>query len=205
VIAHVYYQEHQTLDALVWLGKHRADRAKHLVRLVRYPHGDGTRTFITNVTDPRLLAIREVAELYARRWAIEMAVKTVKRHLGLHLLWSAKPTVIAHQVWAVLVIAQILQALRLEIAGRAGVPMLDVSLPLLITYLPQYAAQGIDPIAAFVADGRRLGFIRPVRRVTIVAPAIPHHLRCLPPPDLVRTRTPRYRSRLTPQAPCPAN
>ncbi len=194
-IAHICYQDHQTLDALVWLGKYRADRAKHLVRLVRFQQGQTTRTYLTNVIDPRVLPIRQIAELYARRWDIEMAVRTVKRDLGLHLLWSAKPAVIAHQVWAVLVIAQIVQALRLEIAGRAGVAPLEVSLPLLIQYLPQYAAQGVDPITAFVEDGRRLGFIRPVRRVAITAPEVANDQLSLPPPDLPWTRIPRYRSK----------
>jgi len=191
-VEHTYYQNGATLDALVWLGSYRADRAKYLVRMVRFRHGEAIHSYITNVTDPQVLSIREIAELYARRWDIEMAVKVVKRDLKLHLLWSAKPVVVLHQVWAVLLIAQIVQALRLEIAGRAGVDTLEVSIPLLIQYLPQYSAQGTDPIEAFVHDGRRLGFIRPVRRVPITAPAVAHEQLSLPPPDLQRTRVPRY-------------
>ena len=41
-----------------------------------------------------------------------MAVNLVKTELGLQLLWSAKPSVICAQVWAVLAVAQIVQALR---------------------------------------------------------------------------------------------
>ena len=61
-----------------------------------------------------------VSEVYARRWDIEMALKLVKQHLKLRLLWSAKRVVILQQIWATLIISQVLQALRLEIAHKAG-------------------------------------------------------------------------------------
>ncbi len=61
----------------------------------------------------------EIARLYARRWDIELAFLTLKEHLGLHLLWTSKLVSILQQVWACLIIAQVLQALRLEIACGA--------------------------------------------------------------------------------------
>jgi hypothetical protein len=192
VVIHTLYRDARTFDGLVWLGKHRADRAAHAVRLVRFTVGGTTFSYITNVLDPWVLPIREVARLYARRWDIELAFKLVKRELGLYLLWSAKDAVILQQVWAVLTIAQILQALRLEIAGRAGADLFEVSLPLLVQYAPRYAYEGRDPVAIFVDHGRELGFIRPSRRTAIVAPDIPADHLALPPPDLVLTRTPRY-------------
>jgi IS4 transposase len=84
------------------------------------------------VLDPKLLPVAEIARLYTRRWDIEMAIKLVKREQGLHLLWSTKTEVILAQVWAVLCIAQILQALRQEVAGRAGVDAFDVLMSLLV-------------------------------------------------------------------------
>jgi hypothetical protein len=200
-VIHTFYQDGDTRDALVWLGKHRADRAKHAVRLVSYRHGTTTHRFITNVRDPKLLPLPLIARLYGRRWDIEMAVNLAKTELGLHLLWSGKTAVVLSQVWAVLIVAQILQALRLTVAATAHVDVFEVSLPLLVKYLPQYAARGHDPIAAFVADGVRLRFIRPSRRTKIVAPEIPLHLLSPPPPDLVLVRTPRYARRKC--DPCP--
>jgi hypothetical protein len=194
-LIHVFSAEGETRDALVWLGTHRADRAKHAVRLVQFRQGSTLHCYVTNVRDPHLLPLPEIARLYARRWDIEMAFDLAKTELGLHLLWSSKPAVLLAQVWAVLLIAQILQALRVLIAAAAQVTVFDVSLPLLVRYLPQYARQGIDPIAAFVEDGPRLGFIRPSRRTQITAPTIPaDHLRA-PPAGLVLVRTPRYAHR----------
>ena len=65
-----------------------------------------------------------------------MAFKLIKRELGLHLFWSAKTGVLLQQVWAVLLISQILHGLQLEIAAKAGVDPFDVSLPLLVEYSP---------------------------------------------------------------------
>ena len=194
-VVHTYYRQGQVFDGLVWLGAHRADRAKHAVRLVQFPHGGVLYRYATNVRDPQVLPLAEIARLYARRWDIELAFKLVKTDLGLHLLWSAKPAVVLQQVWAVLTIAQLLQALRLVVAHRAGVDPFDVSLPLLVRYLPQYAARGHDPFAAFLADADHLGFIRPSRRIRPSAPAIAPECLHPPPPDLLLTRTPRYAHR----------
>lgn len=194
-ICHSFYQDGDTRDALVWLGKHRADRAKYAVRLVEFRHGQTVHRYLTNVLCPQRLPLGEIARLYARRWDIELAFKTAKTDLNLHLLWSSKPAVILHQVWAVLTIAQVLQAMRLLIAATAGVPVFDVSLPLLIRYLPMYAAQGGDPLAAFAADGVRLGYIRPARRIRIQTPTIPTTALSPPPKGLRLVRVPRYAHR----------
>jgi hypothetical protein len=192
---HVFSADGQTLDALVWLGKYRADRAKHAVRLVQFRQGSKLHRYLTNVRDPHLLPLAHVAQLYARRWDIEMAVDLVKTELGLHLLWSAKRPVVLAQVWAVLLIAQVLQALRVLLAAAAGVEPFAISMPLLVRYLPQYAARNPDPLTAFLADARRLGFIRPSRRVRIAAPEVPATALSPPPADLVLVRTPRYARR----------
>lgn len=194
-IIHTFYQHEDTFDGIVELGVYRADRAKHAVRLVQFRRGQTLYRYLTNVRDPHLLPVVQVARLYARRWDFELAVNTIKSHLNLHLLWSAKPVVIQQQVLAVLIIAQILHALRLEIAGRADVDPFDVSLPLMIQYLPQFAARGLDPVAAFLQNARELRFIRPSSRTVIEAPDVPIPELIPLPPDLMLERTPRYAHR----------
>jgi hypothetical protein len=194
-ILHTFYEQGDTLDCLIWLGAHRADRAKHAVRLIQFKVNGHLYRSITNVTDPALLTPADAARLYARRWDIEMAINAIKSQLGLHLIWSAKPVLIQQQVWAVLLIFQIFSAFRLEVAGRAGVDLFEVSLPLLIEYFPRYAYAGTDPIAVFVEHGRELRFIRPSPRTIIQAPTIPPEEIEPPPPDLERERTPRYAKR----------
>jgi hypothetical protein len=194
-IAHTFYRDGETFDGLVWLGRYRADRAARAVRLVQFRHGGTLYRYVTNVCDPATLPLHEVARLYARRWDFELAVKLVKRHLGLHLFWSARPVVVQQQLWAVLIVAQILHALHLEVAARAGVDPFAVSLALLVEYFPRLARDGHDPVAFFVAHGRRAGFIRPSTRTAIRAPVIPFAALTPLPPDLVLVRTPRHAGR----------
>ena len=123
-----------------------------------------------------------------------MALRLIKQHLGLHLIWSAKVVVIQQQVLAVLIISQVLQALRLEIAWRAGVDPFEVSLPLFIKYASWYASEGRDPVEAFIERGRELEYIRPSRRTQILAPDLPDSYAPLPT-ELLLYRTPRYSGR----------
>jgi hypothetical protein len=62
-VRHVLYQGDGVLDAIVWLGKYRADRAKYPVRLVQYYHHGHLRRYLTNVLDPQQLPLAEVARL----------------------------------------------------------------------------------------------------------------------------------------------
>jgi hypothetical protein len=194
-VIHTNYAQGDTFDGLVWLGAHRADRAKHAVRLVRFRHNGLLHTYITNVLNPHHLPLAAIARLYARRWDFELAANLVKRHLKLHLLWSAKEVVIQQQVWAVLIISQILQALRLEIAGRAQVDPFEVSMELLVRWLPRLAADGQDPIQIFVEHGRAAHVIRPSSRLTIRAPVIPPDELIPCPANLILERKPRHAGR----------
>lgn len=194
-VLHVFYQQGEVLDAIVWLGAYRADKAAHAVRLVRFPVRGKLRVYITNVLDPTTLPMLDIARLYARRWDFELAVNLIKTHLNLHIWWSAKDVVIQQQIWGVLIISQILQALRMEIAGRAGVDPFDVSMALLIEYMPHYAYSGQDPVEVFVEQGRELRFIRPSTRTAIEAPVIDPSGIVPLPPDLVLARPSRYAER----------
>ncbi len=195
LVIHTYYEQGTTLDCVVFLGVHRFNKAGHAVRLVQFEVNGQLYRYLTNVLDPQVFPLPEIARVYARRWDIELAVNLVKTHLKLHLLWSAKPILVLQQIWATLILAQILHAMQLEIAGRAGVDPFDVSLPLLVKYLPFFARTGRDPVAMLVEQGRELGLIRPSRRIRRSAPEIdPGDLVPLPP-ALVLERRPRYARR----------
>ena len=157
-VEHTYYQKGEIFDGIVWLGAYRADRAKYAVRLVTFRQGKTIHRYITNVLEPSTFSIASMAELYARRWDIEMAFKLIKQHLKLRLLWSSKHVVIYQQIWATLIISQVVQSMRLEIAHKAGVDPFEVSIGLLIKYAPQYGYEGRDPVNIFVERGRDLGF-----------------------------------------------
>jgi hypothetical protein len=123
---------------------------------------------------------------------MELAFLLLKEHLHLALLWSAKPVVIQQQVWAALIVSQVIHAFQFEIAARAACDPFEVSLALVVEYFPRLAADGHDPLQVFVQEGRRLRFIRPSTRTKIVAPLIPPDQLASLPPGLVLEREPRY-------------
>jgi hypothetical protein len=58
-IVHVYWRYEGHLDALIWLGAYRANRAGRMVRLIRFWDGQMLHTYITNVLDPHHLSMKE--------------------------------------------------------------------------------------------------------------------------------------------------
>jgi hypothetical protein len=199
-VVHTYYQAGETFDRLVWLGAWNI-KGKYVVRQVQFRQGGELRQYFTNVCNPTVLPMAEIARLYARRWDIELAFLTLKRELGLHLIWSSKSVVVLAQVWACLIIAQVMQALRMEVALRAEVDPFDVSLPLLFEALPQFSSQGYDGIVECVRQGRRLGIIRPSTRLRIQAPEIAREQLMPLPPETVLCRQPCYRQEKNPDKP----
>jgi Transposase DDE domain len=191
-LLHVYYQDGETLDALIWLGAYRADRTRYAARLAQFRVGATLHRYLTNVREPQRFPLYEIAQVYARRWDIELAFLLLKEHLHLALLWSAKPVVTQQQVWAALIVSQVIHAFQFEIAARAACDPFEVSLALVVEYFPRLAADGHDPLQVFVQEGRRLRFIRPSTRTKIVAPLIPPDQLASLPPGLVLEREPRY-------------
>jgi hypothetical protein len=190
-VTHIYVQTEAVFDGLVWLGTHHA-RARYAVRLVRFQVGNLMLEYLTNVLEPTALPVQEMARLYGRRWDIELAFLLLKEALGLHLWWNSKVSGILQQVWAALIIAQLLQAVRLEIACLAHVDPFEVSMPLVVSALPQLLARGEDPISFCVRRGRQLGFIRPSSRIKVQAPPVAIEALVKRPATLELQREPRY-------------
>src|SRR5438270_2414255 len=190
-IIDTFYQSEDDFDGLVMLGTGRA-QARYAVRLGRWRVGVRWYTYLTNVLEPQVLPLAEIARLYARRWDIELAFLTLKEYLGLHLLWTSKLVTILQQVWACLIIAQVLQALRLEIACGAGVDPFEVSLPLVVQTLPPMLARDEDVVTLCVQRGRQLGFIRPSSRTRRQLPQVATQDILPRPAELVLEREPRY-------------
>jgi hypothetical protein len=192
---HILYQADGVFDALVYLGVYRSDQAAEVVRLVCFRVGSQRYSYLTNVLDPAVLSLADIARLYARRWDVELAFRELKEHLGLRLLWSAKLGVIYQQVWASLILAQLLHAFQVELAARAEVDTFDVSLALLTRSVPRLMAQGEDPMAFLLTHGRAMGVIRPSTRKLIQVPVVPLQEVSYPPPALIQPRQAHYAHR----------
>lgn len=195
VTRHVFTDQDGVRDELIWLGGYRADRAAHVQRLLTIQHDETTHRYLTSVLDPTILPPHAVVALYAERWSIEQAFSLVKEELGLHLLWSAQWELILTQVYAVLLIAQIAKGLCAQIADRAGIPVEQVSVRLLLRDLPYLVVRANGDLIGYLAalPVVKGGYLRPARRRR---PPVPRDLPVRPrPADLVLRREPRYARR----------
>jgi Transposase DDE domain len=178
-------------ESIGYLGAYRADRAAHPVRLIEVFAAHGTYRYLTDVLDPALLPAAHVLQLYRRRWDIETAFKLLKSQLNLFLLWSGHQAVVMHQVFASLIIAQVVLSLRNEVAQAANAPLREVSVPLLIQWVPELCRDGQDPVLTLAKYGRSAGIIRPFRGKTYDLPRVQPEDYAVPiqrPPP----RKPRY-------------
>jgi Transposase DDE domain len=187
-VRHVLYQGDGVLDAIVWLGRYRADRARYAVRLVQiYQHGQLYR-YLTNVLDPTQLSLAELARVYARRWDIELAFCVLKEHLQLSQLWSAKWEVVQVQVWAGLCLAHLFHGLQVQLAAQEGVDPYDMSIALLVEIVPHLLQRGIAPLPYLGRLGREVGLIRPGTRVQVQVPFVDATWITPAPPEALRPR-----------------
>ena len=191
-LLHVYYRHHEILDALVWLGCEQGVRSGYAVRLVRFGSGTHLYLYFTNVLDPLQLPMGDIARLYARSFDIDLAFLTIKELFGLQQWWSSQRPLILQQIAVVLLLAQLVQALRLHIAAQAGCDPFDVSLPLLVEHLPHLLRARLDPVSWVLTYGKHLRLLRPSSRYHVVAPSIPPEQLIPLPADLKLTRRARY-------------
>jgi Transposase DDE domain len=193
-IRFICYQGDGILDAIVYLGTFRADKARYPVRLIAFWYRGQYRRYLTNVLNPQVLSVAQVVELYARRWDIEIAFRMLKDYLGLNELWSAKWPIVCLQIWTGLLLAQLFHALQRQVAVRAGVDPQDVSLDVLVRLTPDVLPQGGDMIERLARSGREMGLIRPSTRKKMEVPWIDPSWVYPPPPEAITPREDaRYR------------
>src|SRR6266571_6018586 len=203
-VRHVLYQGDGVLDAIVWLGRYRADRAKYPVRLVQFYHRGHLHRYLTTVLDPTQLSLAELARLYARRWDIELAFCVLKEHLQLSQLWSAKWEVVQVQLWAGLCLAQLFHGLQVQLAAQEGVGPFDVSIEVLVELVPRLLLHGIAPLPYLGRFGREVGLIRPSTRMQVQVPFVDAAWITPAPPEALRPReSARYARRKCARGPRP--
>ena len=180
---------------MIWRGAYRSDQAAYAVRLLQYRYQGKLYRYITNVLDPTLLPLHEVVQLYARRWDIELVFSLLKEQLGLHVFWSAKEELVLIQLWAAIILAQVLISLRFQIAEAAEVDFFDVSIEILIDLLKQLTHSPQPLLGRLVERGRFWKLIRPHSRQRRDIPCLAKEQITPLPAQTVLNRPARYAHR----------
>jgi len=186
-------------DRIIYLGKYRADRAMHPVRLVELLIKGKWYSYVTNVCNPTVLPGTAVWALYGQRWKIEMAFAAIKRGLGMAFLRATHKNGILIQIWSTLTVYQVLQDLRLQIAQRHGWEDDDVSWTSLTRWIGWYGERKEEtPLRIWLLEGAQKFGLKKVGVRKRKSDKLPEEVleECEPGPpppplDVLRSRTGR--------------
>jgi hypothetical protein len=98
------------------------------VRLVRFRvqvRGYRTQSVIvvTSLIDVKALPDSAIAELYARRWQVELHFRQIKTNLALDVLRGLSPSMIEREIWMHAIAYNLVRALLLEASLAHDVPV----------------------------------------------------------------------------------
>jgi hypothetical protein len=105
-------------DWIVEMGGSQHGQQPVTLRWVHIKKGSLNIVLVTNVLDPKLLSIEQIARLYRRRWSIERMYLHLKEVLRLNHLFNASPAAVAGQVYATAIIYNALRLCQSQIAEK---------------------------------------------------------------------------------------
>lgn len=96
-----------------------------LVRFVVHPRGFRAHHVIvaTSLLDEKAFPNRAIAELYARRWQVELHYRQIKTNLSLDVLRGLSPRIVERELWMHAIAYNLIRALLLEAAFIHAVPI----------------------------------------------------------------------------------
>jgi hypothetical protein len=107
---------------------------------------------VTTLRDAGAYPREDLAELYRRRWAAELNLRSLKQTLQMDILRGRTPAVVRQEVWAHLLVYNLLRAVMAQAAAAAGVRPEELSfaaaLQALNAFLPHLRAAASEAAAA---------------------------------------------------------
>lgn len=93
---------------------------------VREVKVDG-RVLVTTMCDARRVSKGELADLYARRWQVELDIRNIKTTLGMEVLRCQTPEMVEKELWVYLLAYNVIRLLMAQAAQQAGVHPRELS------------------------------------------------------------------------------
>lgn len=90
-------------------------------RIQRKGHRDHWAWVITTLTDPKLYPAHEIAELYGRRWQVEVCFRDLKKTLGLRKLSSKTQDALRKELLSFILLYNLVRKVMAEAAAGQGV------------------------------------------------------------------------------------
>lgn len=137
-VIHTYVDSRSYREKLVYLGGYNASKGAQPVRLVEFTSNGKWWRLITNVLEPKELSVMDMVDLYASRWDIETTFQTLKQTLDLNNLRLCDQVGVKWQLWATLIVYQLVQSLRMDVAQELEVEFPRISLHNVIKSIEAY-------------------------------------------------------------------
>jgi hypothetical protein len=114
------------------------------LRLIAYPvnvPGFRSRTIflVTTLLDPVLYPVAELAQLYLRRWRVELYLRHLKTTLGLDMLTCKTPAMLYRELMMHFIAYNLLRGLMAEAASLANVDLEQISFKGSLDRVRQYS------------------------------------------------------------------
>jgi IS4 transposase len=95
-------------------------------------------TILTSLLDQSLWGAEEFAELYRRRWRVELFLKDIKTTLKMETLRCLSPAMIRKELWMHLIAYNLIRRLIWTAADQKGVPLERISFKAAVSFLDQW-------------------------------------------------------------------
>ncbi len=94
---------------------------------------------ITTLLDPRVFTASDIADLYLRRWHIELFFRNIKTTLGMDILSTRSPEMIEIELWMYVIAYNLVRAVMMESAISSAASVYRISFKGTISTLRQWA------------------------------------------------------------------
>ncbi|PLC47863.1 IS4 family transposase [Pollutimonas subterranea] len=128
------------------------------------------QVLVTTLTDHRKVRKADLADLYARRWHVELDLRNIKTTMGMEVLHCRTPDMNEKELWVHLLAYNLIRLLMAQAAGHAGVDPRSLSFKHTLQLWAHWHGRGLAPdieLFCLIAQsrvGHRPGRIEPRQR-----------------------------------------
>ena len=104
----------------------------------------GHQVLVTTLLDHRRVSQRDLSELYARRWNVELDLRNLKTTMGMEVLSCQTPQMNEKQLWVHLLAYNVIRLLMAQAASIAGVDPRVLSFKHTVQLWTEWVSRGLS-------------------------------------------------------------
>lgn len=156
-------------DEIIQVGQDRSNPCRPPRRLVSALWPGAWYRYLTHVLDAQVLSVRQVCELYRRRWRLEDAFALTQRLVEVADVWTGSTPAVPWQLSATLMCSAVRVTICQQVAQALGEPLERISVARVCRafYHDSRAVQRgeRDPLGSFLAEqAKLLGIVKRQRK-----------------------------------------